>query len=317
MGKLVQVANLEQHSDRVWHVSWSFDGKYLASCSGDKTICVYMQQNDQWTCVSTLEDAQSRTLRSCEWSHCGKFIASTSFDATTVIWEKMTATEFQIVATLEGHESEVKSVSWNREGTYLATCSRDKSVWIWEADPNTDFECISVLHGHAQDVKFLTWHPTESILFSASYDNSIRVWQENDDDFYCSETLTGHSSTVWGLALDASGNRLVSCSDDKTLIVWHHTPEAAGWTQAQTLSGFHNRPIFSVDWSASGLIVTGDAENCIRIFAQHNQTFELVHQQAKAHDGDVNCVRWNAQDSLLASAGDDGVVTLWQYIRDD
>ena len=41
-------------------------------------------------------------------------------------------------------------------------------------------------------------------------------------------------------------------------------------------------------------------------------TFEVIAGVDDAHDGDVNCVRWNPkEDSLLASAGDDGVVRLW------
>lgn len=35
-----------------------------------------------------------------------------------------------------------------------------------------------------------------------------------------------------------------------------------------------------------------------------------------AHKLDVNCVRWHPKDaSLLASAGDDGVVKLWRHVR--
>jgi WD40 repeat protein len=35
-----------------------------------------------------------------------------------------------------------------------------------------------------------------------------------------------------------------------------------------TLSGFHKRTIFSVDWSQDGVIATGAADDCIRLFAQ-------------------------------------------------
>ena len=37
----------------------------------------------------------------------------------------------------------------------------------------------------------------------------------------------------------------------------------------------------------------------------------------EAHDGDVNCVRWNpteASSNILVSAGDDGVVKLWRMV---
>lgn len=70
--ELVQVCALDGHRDRAWHVSWRFDGKLLASCSGDKTIRIWAPPRDgsnssDWECVAILEDAQGRTIRACEW----------------------------------------------------------------------------------------------------------------------------------------------------------------------------------------------------------------------------------------------------------
>ncbi len=68
------------------------------------------------------------------------------------------------------------------------------------------------------------------------------------------------------------------------------------------------------------MIASGSGDDAIKVFKEQKSvagnpiTFDLEYQHAKAHSGDVNSVRWGrgANSSILASAGDDGVVRLWK-----
>ncbi|BDA49730.1 probable cytosolic iron-sulfur protein assembly protein CI [Coccomyxa sp. Obi] len=335
MGELTHIQTLEGHTDRAWHVAWSPTGETLASCSGDKTVRLWTRRqpgSEEWMCSATLEEAQTRTIRCCSWSPDGRSLATASFDATTAIWE-VQAGVWEQVALLEGHENEVKGVAWSPSGSLIATCSRDKSVWIWEALPGNEYECVDVKQGHTQDVKAVAWHPKGEILVSCSYDDTIKLWRESDDEWICEQTLSGpgigHTSTVWGVAFEASGERMVSCSDDCTLHVWSCTSKNGEpwWRLLTTVSGCHERTIFSVDWSRSGAIASGSGDNSICVHEEEPTTsadidplqkpsFSMAAKQSEAHPADVNCVRWNPQDpTLLASAGDDGSIRLWRYRR--
>ncbi|EYU38633.1 hypothetical protein MIMGU_mgv1a008968mg [Erythranthe guttata] len=337
--ELREVQKLEGHTDRVWSLAWKpttgVDGApaVLASCSGDKTVRIWEQSSatGSFQCKAVLEDTHNRTVRSCAWSPSGKLLATASFDATTAIWEDVGG-DFTCVSTLEGHENEVKSVSWNASGSLLATCGRDKSVWIWEVLPHNEFDCVSVLQGHTQDVKMVQWHPSMDILFSCSYDNTIKVWAEDggNDDWHCVQTLnessSGHTSTVWALSFNASGDKMVSCSDDLTIKIWgadimsmQSGDENAPWTHLCTLSGYHDRTIFSVHWSREGIICTGAADDAIRLFVESEESvadgpmYKLLTKKEKAHDMDVNAVLWSSTgNKLLASASDDGTVKIWE-----
>ncbi|KAI5664754.1 hypothetical protein M9H77_24077 [Catharanthus roseus] len=338
--ELREIQRLEGHTDRVWSVAWKpstgVDGvpAVLASCSGDKTVRIWEKSpsTGSFQCKAVLDETHTRTVRSCAWSPSGKNIATASFDATTAIWENV-GDEYECVSTLEGHENEVKSVSWNASGSLLATCGRDKSVWIWEVLPGNEFECVSVLQGHTQDVKMVQWHPHVDILFSCSYDNSIKVWLEDgDDDWHCVQTLTeannGHTSTVWALSFNASGDKMVTCSDDLSLKIWGvdvmNTKSGEGyapWKHICSISGYHDRTIFSVDWSSEGIIATGAADDAIRLFVENKDNlvdepmYKLLLKKDKAHEMDVNSVQWSPEgDKLLASASDDGTIKIWELV---
>ncbi|KAI8821138.1 WD40-repeat-containing domain protein [Fimicolochytrium jonesii] len=349
MPEVQLLAELPGHTDRVWSISWHPTLPLFASCSGDKSVRLWKldEGNGSWGCVSTLDDAHKRTIRSVAFSPDGKLLATASFDASTAIWER-DIDKWDCVATLEGHENEVKSVSWSASGALLATCSRDKSVWIWEVVGDSDFECLSVLQEHEQDVKMVQWHPNEELLVSASYDDTMKIWREDDDDWYCSDTLKGHGSTVWGVDFNDTGDLLASVSDDRTLRFWQREtpprPDPATlsfqprqdpkWRNIFTIPEHHDRTIYCVSWSkVHGRVVTAGADNKVKILESMaandgitngddstTPQFATVATITDSHGhSDINCVKWcplkeNGYGDLLATGGDDGAVRVWRFV---
>jgi len=336
---LKQICSFPAHDERVWHLEWSPDGSYLASCGADQKVRLWSfgeKENSNELSVrevGVLDGQHTRTIRRIAWSLDSSYLASASFDSTVSIWQKRSG-KFECIATLEGHENEVKCVAWNSTGNLFATCSRDKSVWIWEMESDREFECLAVLQGHTQDVKAVRWHPTEDIIGSCSYDNSIKLWKEEEssEEWECFDTLNSHSSTVWDFFW--SQNYLFSCSDDKTIKFWEpiNVKGKMKYHNTITLQGDHSRAIYSIDrcpkadplHSPFSHIVSAGADNVICVYSPVDRTesdgmkaavrYTRTVKMEQAHQTDINCVRWHPQHkSRFASCSDDGEIKIWHF----
>ncbi|KAJ8537662.1 hypothetical protein K7X08_014202 [Anisodus acutangulus] len=346
--ELREIQKLEGHAGKVLGIAWKQDTgvwgcpAVIASWSDDNTVRIWEQNfSGTFNFKAVLEESHARTVRSCAWSPPFKLLAVACSDATTAIW-KNAGDVYERVYTLEGHDNGVRSVSWNVNGELLATCGGDKSVWIWEVLPGNEFDCVSVLQGHTKYAKMVQWLGDYD-LFSCSNDNTIKVWEETreEDDWPCIQTLgksdSGHTSTISCLSFNKYGDKMVSCSDDLTIKIWscesetNYVGSKTFWKHVCTLSGYHDRTIFSVDWMREAIhwvpveepaiIASVGADDAIRLFIENKDnevdgfTFKLLLKKEKAHEMNINSVKWNAGDKrLLASASDDGTVKIWELV---
>ena len=97
----------------------------MASCSYDDSIKLWVQEDDDWECISTLNGHES-TVWWIEFTKDGRYLASASDDNTVKIWAQGDNFEsnpsYSLVSTLQGyHKRTIYACSWNHDGTFLAT----------------------------------------------------------------------------------------------------------------------------------------------------------------------------------------------------
>ncbi|MBD2214370.1 CHAT domain-containing protein [Nostoc linckia FACHB-104] len=196
------------HTDDVYSVTFSPDGKMIASASKDKNIKIW---NLDGRVLQTLT-GHTDNVYSVAFSPDGKTIASASKDKTIKIWNL----DGRVLQTLTEHSDGVNSVTFSPDGKTIASASSDNSIKLWSlegGEPKTG-------NGHSSVVESVTFSPNGKMLASASADNSIKLWKLNGQLIQPIGINARHKDSVFNLSFSPDGKTIVSASGDKSIKFW-------------------------------------------------------------------------------------------------
>jgi WD40 repeat protein len=126
---------LTGHNVKVQSITWSPDGRCLASGSGDETVRLWDPATG--ACTHTLT-GHSDKVWSIAWSPDGRCLASGSWDKTVRLWDPASGA---CTHTLSGHTESVWSIAWSPDGRCIASGSTDSTIRLWS---NEFFSLLSL-----------------------------------------------------------------------------------------------------------------------------------------------------------------------------
>jgi WD40 repeat protein len=242
------VKSLMGHSDAVWSVALSRDGKTLVSGSSDRNIQFWdlaTGEKRQMLCDHTdvvrsliltddtlVSGSGDRTIKfwdlrtnrliqtldqkSPVWSVAigpdGKTLVSGTEAGTLSFWQ-FPSGKWQ--RTIPAHEQRIFSVAISPDGKTIATASLDRTIKIWQTETG---ELIRTIAGHSDAARSVAFSPDGQTLVSGSWDTTLKLWNWQTGELL--RTFTGHTGRVTSVAFSTDGQTLVSGSIDRTVRLW-------------------------------------------------------------------------------------------------
>jgi WD40 repeat protein/serine/threonine protein kinase len=324
-----------QHAGEVWSVTFSPDGRRLASGSEDRTAKVW----DVATGRELLTLAgHAEWVYGVAFSRDGRRLATASGDSTAKLWDADTG---ELLNTFRGHTMRVNAAVFSPDGTRLFTGSDDRTVRVWETangrevaalkgldgqarslavspdgkrvvaagggsyaalwDATTGRLLLSV-KGHTQRVAAVRFSPDGSMFATAGYDHLVKVWETATGRELV--TLRGHGGRVTGVDFSPDSLRVATTSDDRTVRLW----DVSTGQELASLRG-HVRPVESVAFSPDGLrLASGSMDQTVRLWHLADEPESAV--VLKNSGQPTYCVAYSPDGRRIAAAHTGGG-TLW------
>ncbi len=328
------VHKLQGHTDGVYTVAFSPDGRYVATGSFDNTIKLWETATGKE--VKTYGGAQGhqKMVLSVAFSPDGQLLASGGADNTLKVWDVpldaplrslknadavqavtlnpdgkllalggkdgvvkiLSAADLKELVTCSGHQGPVTGVAFHANSQVLASAGSDRTLRFWSVAKG---EPLAVIGAHTGGVNAVVINPNNTAQ-TVGDDGMLKVWQVPAAP--TSKVFPGHTAAVRALALSADGNTLLTGGDDKTVRQF-----ATAGKEIRALTA--PAPVTAIALHPGNTLIAA--------VAQDNQVHLWNAADGKpvaswlAHDGAPSSVLFPPQPNQLLTAGADGLVKVW------
>jgi WD40 repeat protein len=214
---------LTGHTSFVYSVTFSPDGKMLASVSDDHSIILWDIDLEQPSLISEMIAGHSDPVRSVAFSPDGRILASGSEDHNIIIWD--VETRKPISTLLSQQAGKVSGVVFSPDGKILASGSDDGTIVLWDV---TTEKPISNPLKNPNFISNIAFSADGKTLASVGY-HAIILWdittqqpvgQPIDDQGITDQQSDGFIPSIEHVAFSPTGKILAFCNNVDTIILW-------------------------------------------------------------------------------------------------
>ena len=269
------------------------------------------------------------------WSPDGRHVAATAVGGPVTVFDS----GGKVLHALAGHGFGTAAVAWQPGGTLLASVGQDGKVKLWDGGTEA-----KALDGGAAWVEHVAWSPGGHLL-AAGAGKKVRVWDAAGN---LVRELPPAAGTVMDVGWRPGTNHVtvlaygsatiydpLAGAEPVTRFEWKGSPLRLAWSPDGTVLAHGNQDAtvhfwysdsgkdlqmwgyrtkvreLSWDFTSRYLATGGSAVVCIWDCGGSGPEGSKP-LMLEGHEGNLTAVSWQGRGYLLASAGLDGRVMLWQ-----
>ncbi|KAA3643201.1 MAG: TIR domain-containing protein [Chloroflexi bacterium] len=164
---------LAGHSDAIYKLAWSPDGRFLASPSKDTTIRIWNVATAN--CVAVL-NAHKKPVTSIAWSPDTEFLVSSEYGGNKILlWD---TTSWELLRVFErDDEWKDTGIAWSPDSRFFAAGIDDGYIGVWNRDENFEMIILPIQKSRNPDdhVLDVAWSSHGQLAFSTEFEG-IQIW---------------------------------------------------------------------------------------------------------------------------------------------
>eukprot|EP00850_Spirogloea_muscicola_P018871 SM000177S03204 [mRNA] locus=s177:210935:220262:- [translate_table: standard] len=290
---------LDAHTDEVWYLQFSHDGKRLASASKDQSVIIWEIECEDVVLVQHRLQGHTKPLSFVAWSPDDSLLLTCGNDELVKLWDTATGT---CKHTYEKHTQAVTACAWCPDGGRFVSGGLDRCMFMWDTAGN---EIESWRGPRMPRINDLAISEDGKHMVSICSEKEIRIHNFEDK----TDRTIEEEKSITSLCMSSDGRYILVNLSSQEIHLWDlgrkkHPDLPTCKYRGQKQGRFVIRSCFG--GSNQAFIVSGSEDS--QIYIWHRETEELLEVLA-GHSGTVNAVSWNpANPHMFASASDDHTI---------
>ncbi|CAE6091807.1 unnamed protein product [Arabidopsis arenosa] len=294
---------LESHTDEVWFLQFSHNGKYLASSSKDQTAIIWEISVDGHISLKHTLVGHQKPVIAILWSPDDRQVLTCGAEEVIRRWDVDSG---DCVHMYEKGGISPISCGWYPDGQGIIAGMTDRSICMWDLD-GRELECWK--GQRTQKVSDIAMTDDGKWLVSVCKDSVISLF----DREATVERLIEEEEMITSFSLSNDNKYILVNLLNQEIRLWNieGDPKIVSRYKGHKRSRFIIRSCFGGYKQA--FVASGSEDS--QVYIWHRSTGKLI-VELPGHAGAVNCVSWSPTNlHMLASASDDGTIRIWGLDR--